>query len=162
MNGQLNQIEANLFDRLNHVEAVQAQQGAKLDAIQQSLDRLNKRADQPTNWFALGGFIFAAFSTALAIMALSINPVSEKTRDNAELLRDREALIHSASPRLDSLESADLWFVSNLEKLIDRDVSLVEKVSRLEGRVAELDRKVDAIDSQVTRAQQTRTIKGEQ
>lgn len=146
MNGTVNQIEQNLYERLSHVESAQAQQGAKLDAIQGSLDRLNKRADQPTNWFALGGFIFAAFSTALAIMALTVNPVAKQADNNTAVLGQRSELVYSSSYRLKNIEEDidSQWNVlstlRNDSKNLARDFGKVEgKLSELEGRVNRID-----------------------
>ena len=93
-----------VVQRINALESDVSGMGAKVDNLIASVDRLANKSDQPTNWVGIGGLVFGAFTVAMAVMALSTSPLSERLY-NVELgLRDRTELVYSAPRQLENLE----------------------------------------------------------
>jgi archaellum component FlaC len=71
-------FEIDIVERINQLEREVSGQGAKLDAIKDSISRLASNVDRPTNWIGVGSLIVAGFALSMSFMSLVTSGVEEQ------------------------------------------------------------------------------------
>jgi hypothetical protein len=118
-------MEIDIIERMNLLEREVAGQGAKLDAIQESIRRIAQSVDSPTNWTGIGALVIGAFTVCLTIMTLANSAVAEKA--NAVAIQMEKVLPSTYESRQHLIEVDD-----DLEEA-KRDIKrLIEKTARIE------------------------------
>lgn len=136
--------QIDVIDRVNQAEREVAGIGAKLDAVQESLDRLAKRSDQPTNWVGIGGLVFVAFTYVLTSTSLTVNPLKE---NQAIIERKQEVVI----PALNQNISRILELSKESESLFARVREAEKDTAYIKGKLHGIEQRLEDVDNKGSR-----------
>lgn len=111
-------MEINIIERMNLLEREVAGQGAKLDAIQESLRRLAQSVDRPTNWAGIGALIIASFTVCLTIMSLATSAVGEKANETSAQVNEITPIVYQSAEHIDRADDDIAEMKRDIKKLI--------------------------------------------
>ncbi len=118
-------MEIDIIERMNLLEREVAGQGAKLDAIQESIRRIAQSVDSPTNWTGIGALVIGAFTVCLTIMTLANSAVAEKANAVSARMEIIAPIAHETHQHVTELDD-------DLEEAKKDIKKLIEKTARLE------------------------------
>lgn len=135
MNGPAtSKFEEDIFARLNQVEREVAGQGAKLDAIQDSVERIARREDRPVPWTSIGALVLGTLTFVMSLGSLAMVGLSSDIKANeksidkvAKEVTERTDMVYGSSHMT---ESHQRW----LTNLSGRIHVIEDKVSALSAK----------------------------
>ncbi len=125
-------MEIDIIERMNLLEREVAGQGAKLDAIQDSIRRIAQSVDRPTNWTGIGALVIGAFTVCLTIMTLANSAVAEKASSVSARVDSVSSHLEETLPAIYQGQQHRIELDDDLEEA-KRDIKrLIEKTAKIE------------------------------
>lgn len=138
MNGPaITKFEEDIFARLNQVEREVAGQGAKLDAIQDSVERIARREERPIPWPSIGALVLGTLTFVMSIGSLALVGLSSDIKANEKSI---DKVVAEVSKRtsmvygtIEDTESHHRWLTDHstrMNTLEDKVATLLAKESK--------------------------------